>query len=279
VGRAIFWEILEENSSKITKVKHTMSMKENHPSVRLRVVAVIALILLWLTLSGWQIQRPKAVAESSSVYQEKVLHSADGIGKFYMGREIAKVMGHTEALWLERPSRVVTEQPQQVLEALDLKSTDVVADIGAGTGYFSFRISPLIPKGKVLAVDIQPEMLDIIDFLKQEKHITNVEPILGSVTNPNLPDESIDLALMVDAYHEFEYPKEMMEGVVRALKIGGRVVLVEYRRENPLIPIKALHKMTQKQARKEMKAVGLQWLETKNFLAQQHVMVFEKPKN
>jgi SAM-dependent methyltransferase len=279
VGRAIFWEILEENSSKITKVKHTMSMKENHPSVRLRVVAVIALILLWLTLSGWQIQRPKAVAESSSVYQEKVLHSADGIGKFYMGREIAKVMGHTEALWLERPSRVVTEQPQQVLEALDLKSTDVVADIGAGTGYFSFRISPLIPKGKVLAVDIQPEMLDIIDFLKQENHITNVEPILGSVTNPNLPDESIDLALMVDAYHEFEYPKEMMEGVVRALKIGGRVVLVEYRRENPLIPIKALHKMTQKQARKEMKAVGLQWLETKNFLAQQHVMVFERPKN
>ena len=261
------------------KGEATMSIKENHPSLRLRIVAVIALILLWLTLSGWQIQRPKATAESSTVYQEKVLHSADGIGKFYMGREIAKVMGHTEALWLERPSREVTEQPQQVLEALGLKSTDVVADIGAGTGYFSFRISPLIPKGKVLAVDIQPQMLDIIDFLKQENQITNVEPILGTATNPNLPDESVDLALMVDAYHEFEYPKEMMEGVVRSLKNGGRVVLVEYRKENPLIPIKALHKMTQKQARKEMKAVGLQGVETKNFLPQQHVMVFEKPKD
>ncbi|HEY9607591.1 MAG TPA: class I SAM-dependent methyltransferase, partial [Allocoleopsis sp.] len=156
---------------------------------------------------------------------------------------------------------------------------DVVADIGAGTGYFSFRISPLVPEGKVLAVDIQPEMLDIIDFLKKENNIANVEPILGSVTDPNLPEQSIDLALMVDAYHEFEYPKEMMQGVVRALKPGGRVALVEYRRENPLIPIKALHKMSQKQARKEMAAVGLQWLETKRFLPQQHLMIFQKPKD
>ena len=254
-------------------------MKENNPSRPLRIVAVILVILLWLTLSGWGIQLSKAVAEPSSVYQERVVHSSDGIGKFYMSREIAKVMGHTEALWLERPSRETTEQPQQLLDGLNLKPTDVVADIGAGTGYFSFRISPRVPEGKVLAVDIQPEMLDIMDFLKQENKITNVEPILGDVTNPNLPPESVDLALMVDAYHEFEYPKEMMEGIVRSLKSGGRVVLVEYRRENPLIPIKALHKMTQKQVRKEMNAVGLQWLETKNFLPQQHVMIFEKPQN
>jgi ubiquinone/menaquinone biosynthesis C-methylase UbiE len=230
-------------------------------------------------LSGWRIQLPKAVAESGSVYEERVVHSADGIGKFYMGREIAKVMGHTEALWLERPSREVTEQPQQVIDALDLKPTDVVADMGAGTGYFSFRISPKVPQGKVLAVDIQPEMIDIMNFLKKENNITNVEPILRSVTNSNLPDDTVDLALMVDAYHELEYPREVMEGVVRSLKPGGRVVLVEYRRENPLIPIKALHKMTQNQARKEMKAVGLRWRETKNFLPQQHLMVFEKPKD
>src|ERR687885_156913 len=254
-------------------------MKEINPSRPLRIVAVILVILLWLTLSGWGIQLSKAVAESSSVYEERVVHSADGIGKFYMGREIAKVMGHTEALWLERPSREVTEQPQQVIDALDLKPTDVVADIGAGTGYFSFRISPKVPQGKVLAVDIQPEMIDIMNFLKKENNITNVEPILGSVTNSNLPDDTVDLALMVDAYHEFEYPREVMEGVVRSLKPGGRVVLVEYRRENPLIPIKALHKMSQNQARKEMKAVGLRWLETKNFLPQQHLMVFEKPKD
>lgn len=252
---------------------------KNNPSLPLRIVIIIGVILLGLMLSGWRIQLPKAVAESGSVYEERVVHSADGIGKFYMGREIAKVMGHTEALWLERPSREVTEQPQQVIDALDLKPTDVVADMGAGTGYFSFRISPKVPQGKVLAVDIQPEMIDIMNFLKKENNITNVEPILGSVTNSNLPDDTVDLALMVDAYHEFEYPREVMEGVVRSLKPGGRVVLVEYRRENPLIPIKALHKMTQNQARKEMKAVGLRWRETKNFLPQQHLMVFEKPKD
>ena len=252
---------------------------KNNPSLPLRVIILIGVILLGLMLSGWRIQLPKAVAESGSVYEERVVHSADGIGKFYMGREIAKVMGHTEALWLERPSREVTEQPQQVIDALDLKPTDVVADMGAGTGYFSFRISPKVPQGKVLAVDIQPEMIDIMNFLKKENNITNVEPILGSVTNSNLPDDTVDLALLVDAYHEFEYPREVMEGVVRSLKPGGRVVLVEYRRENPLIPIKALHKMSQNQARKEMKAVGLRWRETKNFLPQQHLMVFEKPKD
>lgn len=256
-----------------------MGAKEKNLSLPWRVIVIILVILLGLMLSGWRIQFLSAAAETGSVYQERVVHSADGIGKFYMGREIAKVMGHTEALWLERPSRETTEQPQQVVDALDLKPTNVVADIGAGTGYFSFRISPLVSQGRVLAVDIQPEMLDIIEFLKQENNITNVETILGSITAPNLPDETVDLALMVDAYHEFEYPREMMEGIVRSLKLGGRVVLVEYRRENPLIPIKALHKMTQRQVRKEMKAVGLQWLETKHFLPQQHLMVFEKPNS
>lgn len=256
-----------------------MGTKVNNPSLPLRIVVVIVVILLWLTLSGWRFQLPGATAaKSDSLYQQRVIHSSDGIGKFYMGREIAKVMGHTEALWLERPSRATTEKPKQVVDALNLKPTDVVADIGAGTGYFSFRISPLVPQGKVLAVDIQPEMLDIIDFLNKENNITNVEPILGSVTDPNLLEQSVDLVLMVDAYHEFENPKEMMEGIVRSLKPDGRVVLVEYRKENPLILIKALHKMTQKQARKEMAALGLQWLETKNFLPQQHVMIFQKPK-
>jgi len=193
-----------------------------------------------------------------------------------MGREIAKVMGHTEALWLERPSREFEEQPTKLVNALNLKPTDVVADIGAGTGYLSFRIAQKLPLGKVLAVDIQPEMLDIINFLKQENGITNVEPILGSVTAPKLPLNSVDLVLMVDTYHELSNPYQVMQGVVSALKSRGRVVLVEYRRENPFIPIKALHKMTQKQVCKEMSAVGLQWRETKSFLPSQHLMVFEK---
>lgn len=245
---------------------------------KLRVTFIIFVILCGLILNPALNQSASAVAVSDAVYQQRVIHSPDGIGKFYMGREIAKVMGHEGAGWLERPNRETEEKPSRVVNALDLKPTDVVADIGAGTGFFSFRISPLVPEGKVLAVDIQPQMLEIIDLLKKERNITNVEPVLGEVSDPNLPTSSVDLALMVDAYHEFAYPREMMEEIVRALKPGGRVVLVEYRGENPFIFIKALHKMTQKQARKEMSAVGLVWLETKDFLPQQHFMVFQKPK-
>jgi SAM-dependent methyltransferase len=237
--------------------------------------AIILLILgCWLLQATMTAIAPTAGA----TYEQKAIHSPDGIGKFYQGREIAQVMGHTGASWLERPSREAEEQPSKIINAIDLKPNDVVADIGAGTGYFSFRIAPLIPKGKVFAVDIQPEMLDIIKSLKQEKNISNVEPILATVSNPNLPPESVDLAIMVDAYHEFEYPLEVMQGIVKALKPGGRVILVEYRGENPFVMIKALHKMTQKQAIKEMQAVGLLWRETKNLLPQQHLMVFEKPQ-
>lgn len=235
-------------------------------------------ILIWcVMLSACAVQKNSAIADSNTVYQSRSIHSPDGIGKFYKGREIAKVMGHTEALWLERSSREIEEQPTKLVNALNLKPTDVVADIGAGTGYFSFRIAQKVPLGKVLAVDIQPEMLDMIEFLKKENQITNVEPVLASISDPNLPLNSVDLALMVDAYHEFSHPYEVMKGVVKGLKPGGRVVLVEYRGENPFIPIKALHKMTQKQVCKEMSAVGLIWQETKNILPTQHLMVFEKP--
>lgn len=258
------------------KLKSVMNRRHNNSSLHFRIILIIFIILLGLILSGFKMQFAYAGTNSATVYQEKVIHSLDGIGKFYLGREIAKVMGHTEALWLERPSREVTEQPQQVVDALALKPTDIVADIGAGTGYFSFRMASLLTQGKVLAVDIQPEMIDILNFLKAENKISNVEPVLASVDKPNLAKESIDLALMVDAYHEFEYPKEVMEGIVQALQPGGRVVLVEYRGENPLIPIKSIHKMKQKQVRKEMEAVGLQWRETKKFLPQQHFMIFEK---
>ncbi|WP_413773411.1 class I SAM-dependent methyltransferase [Thalassoporum mexicanum] len=210
-------------------------------------------------------------------YTKHALHSPDGIGKFYLGREIAKVMGHTEAVWLERPSRQWQEDPDAVIAALHLKPTDVVADIGAGTGYFSFRLSQQLTQGKVYAVDIQPEMIDILRFLKTENAIDNVETVLSDPQDPHLPSQSIDLALMVDAYHEFAYPHEMMQGIVKALKSGGRVVLVEYRRENPFIAIKTLHKMTQRQAKQEMAAVGLSWLETDESLPSQHIMIFQKP--
>ena len=239
-------------------------------------VAIIVAVLFVINFA----YSPELLATDTNYpnyYQEKAIHSRDGIGKFYLGREIAQVMGHQAMMWLERPSREIQEQPLAVVNALDLKPTDTVADIGAGTGYFSFRIASLVPKGKVLAVDIQPEMLDVIEGLKNQKQVTNIETVLGEVDNPHLPKNSVDLVLMVDAYHEFAYPREMMEKIFSSLKIGGRVILVEYRRENPLIMIKALHKMTQKQVKKEMKAVGLKWINTQDFLPQQHVMSFTKP--
>lgn len=239
-------------------------------------IAVLLLCWLGLAVSGCSVL-PVPVDNGGSVYHQRTVHNPDGIGKFYMGREIAHVMGHQGAAWLERSTRALEEQPDAVVEALNLQPTDTVADIGAGTGYFSFRISPKVPQGRVLAVDIQPEMLDILQFLKQENQISNVEPVLGAIDNPHLPTRSVDLALMVDAYHEFAYPKEMMEKVVDALKPGGRVVLVEYRGENPLIPIKGLHKMAQRQVKRELQAVGLVWQTTQEFLPQQHVMIFAKP--
>jgi len=206
-------------------------------------------------------------------YQLRINHNPDGIGKFYLGREIAQVMGHQGAGWLERSPRDREEQPQKVIDILNLKPTDIVADIGAGTGYFSFRIAPLV--NKVYGVDIQPEMIEIMNLLKPEKNILNVEPVLSTNISINLPPASVDLVLMVDAYHEFDYPQEMMSSAIAALKPNGRVALVEYKGENPFIAIKSLHKMTQRQVVREMEAVGLVWKETKE-ASQQHVMIFAK---
>ena len=222
---------------------------------------------------------PVALAQDNtkSYYRQKAIHNPDGIGKYYMNREIAQVMGHQAMMWLERDSRETEEKPDITVEKLDLKPDDVVADIGAGTGYFSFRVAQQVPEGKVYAVDIQPEMLEALDFIKEDKDIANVETVLGEEDNPHLPDSSVDLAFMVDAYHEFAYPREMMEGIYQALKPGGRVILLEYRKENPMIMIKPLHKMTQKQVKKELKAVGLKWQTTQEFLPEQHFLVFNKP--
>lgn len=217
-----------------------------------------------------------AAASPSPAYQYGP-PSRDGIGKFHMGREISHVMGHLGASWLERYSREREERTDLLVRNLPLESDSVVADIGAGTGYFSFRIAGLVPRGKVLAVDIQPEMLEIIETRKSEGGPQNVETILGATDDPRLPDAAVDLVLLVDAYHEFEWPREMGEGIFRALRPGGTLVLVEYRGEDPSVPIKRLHKMTRRQAIHEMEAVGLAWERTERFLPQQHFMVFRKP--
>jgi ubiquinone/menaquinone biosynthesis C-methylase UbiE len=203
--------------------------------------------------------------------------SRDGTGKFYMGREIAIVMGHRGADWLERSDREGEEATDELVQELGLSPTEVVADIGAGTGYFTFRLSPLVPEGTVFAVDIQQEMLDIIEGKMALRSVDNVIPVMGEIDDPRLPESGVDLVLLVDAYHEFSHPREMMMGIYRALRPGGRVVLVEFRLEDPEVPIKRLHKMSEEQAKVEMDAVGLKWVETRHFLPRQHFMVFQKP--
>lgn len=203
--------------------------------------------------------------------------SRDGIGKFYMGREISQVMGHLGAGWLERPTREAEERTDLLLDNLPLTSDSVVADIGAGTGYFAFPIAERVPNGRVLAVDIQPEMLAIVESRRDALGVTNVETVLGTERDPRLPPDSVDVILLVDAYHEFSFPKEMGAAMAAALKPGGRLVLIEYRGEDPRVPIKPLHKMTEAQAKKELEAAGLVWRETRNFLPQQHFMIFERP--
>jgi protein-L-isoaspartate O-methyltransferase len=210
-------------------------------------------------------------------YETRRDHDPDGIGKFYMGREIAQVMGYQAAGWLDRPEREKEEQCSKLLEALKFKPGDVVADVGAGSGYYTFRIAGRVgEEGKVLAVDIQQQMLDIINKRKAEKKAKNVEAILGTLTDPKLPVNGVDLILLVDVYHEFSHPYEMTVEMVKGLKPGGRMVFVEYRLEDPKVPIKLVHKMTEKQVKKEMADFPLEYVQTIDVLPWQHVIVFKK---
>ncbi len=251
-----------------------------------RWIAVVLLVsaLGWTAASTAACQRTGSrtdstslvPADTSDVYTRKP-PSRDGIGKVYMGREISEVMGHRGASWLERPERADNERPDLVVDSMNLAPSDVVADLGAGTGYFTFRLADRVPAGRVFAVDIQPEMLDIMRQRLEEQNVDNVTLVRGEITDPQLPSDSIDAALMVDAYHEFSHPREMMRNLVEALVPGGRVILIEYRNEDPSIPIKPLHKMSEAQVRKEMEAVGLEWVNTKDMLPRQHFLVFRKP--
>lgn len=202
--------------------------------------------------------------------------SQDGTGIVYMGREVAQVMGHEGADWLERPEREVEERPATVIEAMQLGPKDVVADIGAGTGYFSIRIARRIPEGQVLAEDIQPEMLDSMHQAIVQAGAGNVKPVLGTTDDPHLPAGSVDKVLMVNSYHEWDKPLEMMQAIVRSLKPDGQVIFVEYRGEDSSVPIKPLHKMTVAQLSTEMEAVGLHLVRRSEDLPWQHILVFAR---
>ena len=204
--------------------------------------------------------------------------TADGIGKRFMGREIARVMGWQGAAWLEREEREREERTDLLLPALQLKPGMQVADVGAGTGYFSWRMSRLVgPQGRVFAADVQPEMIGLLRRTMAERGAGNVEPVQSAPNDTGLPAAALDLAILVDVYHELEFPYEVIASVVRALKPGGRLVLVEYRGEDPNVPIKAAHKMTEAQVRAEIAAHGqLAWDRTNGALPWQHVIVFRK---
>ena len=218
-----------------------------------------------------------AVEPHRPLYETRAIHDQNGTGKFYMGREIAQVMGPGGIPWLDRPERDDQEKPSIVLDALKLRGGETVVDLGAGSGYFTFRIAPRVGRaGKVLAVEIQDEMLQTIRQRAQALKVTNVEAVKGSETDPNLPARAVDLVLMVDVYHELAYPFEVMTKIREALKPGGRIVFVEYRKEDPDVPIKLVHKMSVEQVKREMKAVGLAHMQTLETLPLQHILVFEK---
>ena len=259
----------------------------NNPHETVSDKTVSTLLLHWFLMKrhallslaiALLLQIPAGAGSGPPRYEHRTSADPHGTGKFYMGREISRVMGHQGASWLDRPEREVEEAPEVLLDALGTLRGMTIADIGAGSGYFSFRLAQRAgPGGRVLAVDIQDEMLRIIRRRAAQKRIRNVEPVLGTIQDPGLSPESVDLALLVDVYHEFSHPWEMIQGIHRALKPGGRLVLVEYRAEDPEVPILRLHKMTQDQVRREISVHPLVWVETLDLLPRQHIVIFRKP--
>ena len=231
---------------------------------------------LWVALllaSSTALAQPTVSSERYS----SVTASADGIGKRYMGREISAVMGWQGAAWLERAERDREERTDLLLAALQLQAGMVVADIGAGTGYLSRRMAQAVmPGGKVFAVDLQPQMISLLQAGVARSGLTQIEARLGSVDDVRLPASSVDLAIMVDVYHELSHPYEIMASIMKALKPGGRIVFVEYKAEDSAVPIKPLHKMSEAQIKREAAVFPLDWERTVSTLPWQHAVVFRK---
>jgi SAM-dependent methyltransferase len=241
---------------------------------------IVFLLCSLLVAFFFSIKPAEAESSSKSDRYQQVTPSSDGIGKSYFGREISAVMGWQGSAWLERQERNQEERTDLLIAALGLKPGLVVADIGAGTGYLSRHIAPsIMPGGKVWAVDIQPEMVNQLIASIKRSGLIQIEPRLCTVDNVMLPASSVDLVVMVDVYHELAFPYEVMSSIFQALKPGGRVVFVEYRAEDPNVPIKKLHKMSEEQIKREASIFPLKLERTIRTLPWQHVLVFRKLDN
>src|SRR3954453_22552652 len=236
-----------------------------------------SLIAMCFCFGKCQSQTQKATTEvkPSAIYTY-AKPSADGIGKFYFGREVAQVMGAAGAAWLERSERQQEENTALAIDKMNLSDSEVVADIGAGSGYYTFRIAAKVPQGKVYAVEIQDEMIRLLNERSHKEKVANVIVVKGSDTSANLPPSSIDLAIMVDVYHELDYPQEMLQSLRQALKDSGKLLLVEYRGEDSALEIKPLHKTTVAQLNKELGANGFMLSYQGEFLPIQHYLLYGK---
>lgn len=193
------------------------------------------------------------------------------------GREYARPMSADGADWLSRSQREEEEQPRLAIDSLNIPKGAAVADIGAGSGYITALLARRVgPTGKVYANDIQVRMLDLLRRSIDRQKLTNVEPVLGAIDDPKLPPNTIDLALMVDVYHEFSEPQKMLRGIRIALKADGRMALIEYRGEDPSVPIRPEHKMTVVQVRAEIEPEGFRFVKTIETLPRQHIIIFVK---
>ena len=216
-------------------------------------------------------------ASSQERYQFKD-GDPNGINKWYMGRQIANVMSHYGINWLERADREKDENSSLLVKNLDIKPGMIIADVGAGSGYYTVRMSKILTGGKIYAVDVQPEMIEYLDNRIKKEKLANVVTVLGEEQKLNLPDASIDLMVLVDVYHEFSFPYEMGKSMLAALKPGGKLFMIEFRAEDKDLAIKGLHKMTEEQIIKELSAAGFKFERNISNLPIQHCMVFTRPE-